>query len=82
MGYELKVWKDRKSEYPSRRTLTKENGTVELVTVARSEGKISEEGDAFNEENMNDLERRIADAFGERITEQEIDDLLAEEVTT
>lgn len=82
MGYEAKVWKDRKSSYPGRRMLTYENGTVERVTVARDEGDVSVEGDAFSEDNMNDLEQRIQNAFNERITEQEIDALLTEEVTT
>ena len=43
-----KTWKNRMSEYPTRRRLTKENGTTELVTVARSEGTVSQEGDAFS----------------------------------
>lgn len=59
-----KVWKNRMSEYPTRRKLTKENGTTELVTVARSEGSVSQEGDAFSAENMNNLEERILKAIG------------------
>jgi len=59
-----KTWKNRKSEYPARRILTKENGTTEIVTVARSEGIVSEEGDAFSEANMNDLESRVLKAIG------------------
>lgn len=57
-----KTWTDRVTEYPTRRTLTKEDGTTEIVTVARNEGTVSAEGDAFSAANMNDLERRIADA--------------------
>ena len=57
-----KTWTDRVTEYPTRRTLTKEDGTTEIVTVARNEGTVSAEGDAFSAANMNDLEQRIADA--------------------
>ena len=59
-----KIWKNRLSEYPNRRKLTKENGTTELVTVARSEGTVSQEGDAFSADNMNNLEERISKAIG------------------
>ncbi len=64
MGFKIKTWKDRKTEYPNRRMLTKEDGTKELVTVSREEGIISEEGDAFSAENMNDLEKRIEEVAG------------------
>lgn len=60
-----KVWKDRKTEYPTRRTLTKTNGSQEIVTVARNEGNVSQEGDAFSAANMNDLEERIDAGFTE-----------------
>lgn len=43
MGFVKKVWKNRKSEYPNRRLLTKEDGSTELVTVSREEGLISDE---------------------------------------
>lgn len=62
MSFVKKTWTDRVTEYPTRRTLTKEDGTTEIVTVARNEGTVSAEGDAFSAANMNDLERRIADA--------------------
>lgn len=65
MGFVKKIWKDRISEFPTRRSLTKTDGTSELVTVARSEGMISEEGDAFSAENMNDFENRVANGFSE-----------------
>lgn len=65
MAFEKKTWTDRIAEFINRRTLTKEDGSTELVTVARSEGTISAEGDAFNAETMNDLEKRIADGFDE-----------------
>lgn len=60
MAFEKKTWKDRITEYPTRRVLTKSDGTKETVTVSRSEGTVSQEGDAFSAENMNDLESRIA----------------------
>lgn len=63
MQFEKKTWKDRITEYPTRRTLTKEDGSTELVMVARSEGNVSQEGDAFNALNMNDLEERIEAGF-------------------
>ncbi len=65
MGFIKKIWKDRISEFPTRRSLTKTDGTSELVSVARSEGMISEEGDAFSAENMNDFENRVANGFSE-----------------
>ena len=64
MGFEKKEWKDRVSEYPNRRVLTKTDGSTEDVYVSRSEGTIAEEGDAFSAENMNGLEERIGNAFG------------------
>ena len=65
MAFVKKTWKDRVAEYINRRTIVKEDGTTELVTVERSEGTISQEGDAFSASNMNDLEQRIADEFSE-----------------
>lgn len=63
MAYEKKEWKDRVTEYPTRRNLVKEGGDTETVTVERNEGNVSQEGDAFSAENMNDLEQRIGDGF-------------------
>jgi len=63
MSFIKKIWKDRISEYPTRRNLEKSDGSSELVTVSRSEGNISQEGDAFSAENMNDLEERISNEF-------------------
>lgn len=63
MGFTKKTWTDRVAEFINRRLLTKENGSTELVTVSRSEGVISAEGDMFSAENMNGLEGRIYDAF-------------------
>lgn len=62
MAFQKKTWKDRITEFPTRRTLTKSDGSTELVTVARAEGTVSQEGDAFNAASMNDLEERISQA--------------------
>lgn len=62
MAFTKKTWKDRITEFPTRRTLTKSDGSTELVTVARAEGTVSQEGDAFNAASMNDLEERISQA--------------------
>lgn len=65
MAFSLKTWVNRISEYPNRRKLTHEDGSTELVTVARAEGQISAEGNAFSAEEMNDLENRIKGGFEE-----------------
>lgn len=63
MAFAKKTWKNRVAEYINRRVLIKEDGTTEEVSVERSEGTVSQEGDAFSAENMNDLERRIEEGF-------------------
>ena len=63
MAFVKKTWKNRQSEFPNRRTLTDASGSSQQYTVARDEGAITEEGDAFSAENMNDLEERIAGAL-------------------
>lgn len=65
MGFTKKTWKNRIAEYINRRLITMEDGSTNLVTVARDEGTISQEGDAFNAANMNDLEDRIEAGFEE-----------------
>lgn len=65
MAFVKKTWKNRIAEYINRRLLTNEDGSTNLVTVARDEGTISQEGDAFNAANMNDLEDRIESGFDE-----------------
>lgn len=65
MGFTKKTWKNRIAEYINRRLLTMEDGSTNLVTVAREEGTISQEGDAFNAANMNDLEDRIEAGFAD-----------------
>lgn len=60
-----KDWNDRISEYPNRRTLNivQNNTSSMVVEVERNEGKVAQEGEAFNSENMNNLESRIEEAF-------------------
>lgn len=65
MGFTKKTWKNRIAEYINRRLITMEDGSTSLVTVARDEGTISQEGDAFNAVNMNDLEDRIEAGFAD-----------------
>lgn len=68
MAFKKKTWKDRLSEFPGRRLLTIISNSVNqmVVDVARHEGEVPQEGDAFNQANMNDLEQRIGDAFAEQ----------------
>jgi hypothetical protein len=73
MGFVTKTWKDRITEYPTRRKLTKTDGSTETVTVERNEGTVSQEGDAFNAATMNDLESRIAEAIGYTLGAQAIE---------
>lgn len=65
MAFIKKEWADRIVEFANRRRLTFEDGSSQLVTVSREEGDISEEGDAFSAENMNELEERIEKEFSE-----------------
>ena len=62
--YERKVWVNRQSEHPARRKLTPTGNDGEY-DVSRSEGIIMEDGDAFDADTMNDLERRVAAGFTE-----------------
>lgn len=63
MSFMKKVWKDIIAEYPNRRTLTDSNNNTSVVFVTRSVGTVSQEGDAWNAQNMNDMEQRIEDGF-------------------
>lgn len=66
MSFLKKIWQNRQSEHPSRRILTNVNtNDIMMVEVARSEGEVLAEGDAFDESNMNDLEERIENAFSD-----------------
>ena len=64
-----KEWKARLVEFAGRRLLRNvANGESTTYDVSRSEGQVSQEGDAFNTKNMNDLEQRIADGFAKAKT--------------
>lgn len=66
MSFVSKLWKNRDSEYPTRRILNDLSTTPPtqmLVTVERSEGEVTEAGDTFDANTMNNLEARIASAF-------------------
>ena len=63
MAFVKKIWKDRVVQYPNRRTIN-DGYTTKVVTVGRDEGTITEAGDMFNAQNMNDLENRILAACG------------------
>lgn len=88
MAFVKRTWKDRISEYPNRRTINDGNVTKQ-VTVGRDEGTVTEEGDAFDATNMNDLEERIEDAYGdvvelvaEQVAEQYDGDVIFDSVPT
>ena len=68
MAYTKKTWMDRYVEHPSRRKLTPVSGEENVYDVTRSEGSVTTPGDAFNAENMNDLETRISEAYTDLIT--------------
>lgn len=62
--YEKKTWVNRQSEHPARRKLTP-TGNDNEYDVSRAEGTIMEDGDAFDADTMNDMERRVAAGFTE-----------------
>lgn len=59
MAYTKKTWVDRNVQYPGRRKLSAVSGQTNVYDIVRSEGTITAAGDAFNAENMNDLEDRV-----------------------
>lgn len=62
--FSSKEWKARLVEFAGRRLLRNvANGETVTYDVSRSEGQVSQEGDAFNTKNMNDLEQRISNGF-------------------
>jgi hypothetical protein len=64
-----KEWKARLVEFAGRRLLRNvANGETVTYDVSRSEGQVSQEGDAFNTKNMNDLEQRVANGFADTKT--------------
>ena len=62
--YVSRTWKDRISEYPTRRILT-DTTTLDTqqVTVTRDEGTVTEAGDNWDASNLNGMESRINSAF-------------------
>lgn len=64
MAFIKRLWKDRISEFPNRRTVN-DGYVTKQVTVGRDEGNITEAGDSFDAANLNDLEQRIEDAYGD-----------------
>jgi len=66
MSFLKKIWQNRVSSFPNRRTLIPTD-IENTYDVTRAEGTITTPGDAFNAENMNDLEERIASAMQEYI---------------
>lgn len=66
MAFVTKEWKDRLVEYAGRRKLKNVATGEEIVyDVSRQEGAVSQAGDAFAAETMNDLEQRISDEFNQ-----------------
>jgi hypothetical protein len=64
MAFNKFNWIDRLSEYPSRRKVIDTATQGEnVVDIYRDEGTVAKEGTAFDAENMNDLEERIANMF-------------------
>ena len=64
MAFVTKTWKDRLVEYAGRRRIKNvATGEETLVDVSRSEGTVSQAGDAFSAANMNNLEQRIKEEF-------------------
>lgn len=64
-----KEWKARLVEFAGRRLLRNvANGESTTYDISRSEGQVSQEGDAFNTKNMNDLEQRISNGFAKAKT--------------
>ena len=72
MAFNKKTWVDRNVEHPARRKLTAVSGEADTYDVVRAEGTITDVGDAFNAETMNDLENRIADSVDPIISKMTI----------
>lgn len=62
--YELSNFKDRKSQYPTRRKLIHNSSDEDNVfTVQRDEGTVTQEGIAFSADFMNKFDKKIYDVF-------------------
>lgn len=88
MAFQKKTWKDRLVEFPGRRKLKDITTNTESVCdVTRAEGETFQAGDAYSEENMNNLESRIDDGFKDltdnyAITEVKVVDALPSDAST
>lgn len=85
MAFIKKEWKNRLVEFAGRRKLTRVAGSIDnqiIVDVTREEGAVSQQGDAFSGENMNDLEQRIEDGFGGTVDKDNILDKEGVEANT
>ena len=65
MAFERKNWLNRQSEFPNRRKFI-QTEIEDVYDVVREEGLVVELGDAFNADNMNNLEQRIVNEFERR----------------
>lgn len=65
MAFERKNWLNRQSEFPNRRKFI-QTEIENVYDVVREEGLVVELGDAFNADNMNNLEQRIVNEFERR----------------
>lgn len=63
MSYSKKTWTNRTSEYPNRYQMTSMNGNIADVAIVPKEGAITNEGDRFDADTMNNLETRIDNEF-------------------
>lgn len=70
MAFVKKEWKGRIVEFPGRRRL-KGTGITDVYDIARNEGTITQEGDAFSAVNMNDLEERIEGGLLEKVNKSD-----------
>ena len=61
--YVSKVWKDLQAQYPTRYTATKSDQSQEVITLAENFGTVTETGDVFDKQTMEDLEGRIDAGF-------------------
>ena len=59
------TWKQRVTEYPTRRTLTDTTDPTDVkqVYIARDEGTVTEQGDPFTAAQMNAMESRVNAGF-------------------
>lgn len=59
-----KTWKNTVAQNPSRRKLTNvSTGDVAIFDVEREVGTVTQQGDVWNAQNMNELENRIDSAI-------------------